>query len=219
MNRSNLRTWTVDANDGIVATAGVLEGFAGAGANEHALLTAAIVASIAGALSLGGAKWAEYAAEREAQLRIIAEETAQLSLEPERGIEELALNFERRGVSQAVARQVAEELSVQDALAAKLDAQHNIREVIARTAPLVVASGAVLFFLLGAAVPLIITLLVPAPLEDAAILLAVTASLIITSVVSARGGGTLFWQTLARTLTVGLGTLGISYLIGTLIFA
>src|ERR1700712_5737692 len=172
MNQASLRTWAVDANDGIVATAGVLEGFAGAGANEHALLTAAFVATIAGALSLGGAKWAEYASEREAQLRIIAEKTRQLSLEPEQEIEELALNFQRRGVSQAVARLVAEELTAHDALAAQLDAEHNIREVITRGAPLVVASGAVAFFLCGAAVPLIITLLVPAPIEDIAILLA-----------------------------------------------
>ena len=182
------------------------------------MLTAAIVASIAGALSLGGARWAERAAERDAQLRIIAQKTAQLSSAPEREVEELALSFERRGVSQAVARQVAEELTAKDALAAQLDAEHNIREVITRTAPLVVASGAVAFFLLGAVVPLVITLLVPAPIEDIAILLAVTASLIVTSMVSARGGGTMFWQTLARTLFVGLGTLGISYFIGTLIF-
>lgn len=63
---ASLRSWTVDANDGIIATAGVLEGFAGAGASDSTLLTAAIVATVAGALSLGGAKWSEEAAERDA---------------------------------------------------------------------------------------------------------------------------------------------------------
>ena len=64
----SFRSWTIDANDGIIGTSGILEGFAGAGASHSVLVTAASAATIAGALGLGGATWAEAAAEREAQL-------------------------------------------------------------------------------------------------------------------------------------------------------
>ena len=53
-----IQGWVVEANDGIIATAGLLEGFAGAGAGDQLLITAALAATIAGALSVGGAKWA-----------------------------------------------------------------------------------------------------------------------------------------------------------------
>src|SRR5215469_11534088 len=67
-DRESLRSWTQVANDGIIATAGILEGFAGAGASDHTLITAATTATIVGALSVGGAEWAEAAGERDGQL-------------------------------------------------------------------------------------------------------------------------------------------------------
>ena len=65
------RFWAVDANDGVMATAGLLEGFAGAGAGEPVLITAAAAMLIAGSLSLGGSKWAEASAERDAERALI----------------------------------------------------------------------------------------------------------------------------------------------------
>ena len=76
---ASLRSWTAVANDGIIATAGILEGFAGAGASDQALLVAATVATITGMLAAGGAKWAEIDAEREAQLRAAADPLADLA--------------------------------------------------------------------------------------------------------------------------------------------
>jgi VIT1/CCC1 family predicted Fe2+/Mn2+ transporter len=82
MNRDELRSMTVDANDGIIATAGIVEGFSGAGAGLTTLLVAAISALIAGAISGAGAKYTEAAAERDAQQTMIAEERRQLTLIP-----------------------------------------------------------------------------------------------------------------------------------------
>src|SRR5215467_2582710 len=56
---NSLRPWSVVANDGIIATAGILEGFAGAGASHATLLTAATSATIAGRLSAGGSEWVD----------------------------------------------------------------------------------------------------------------------------------------------------------------
>lgn len=215
---ASLRSWTVDANDGIIATAGVLEGFAGAGASDATLLTAAVVATVVGALGLGGAKWSEEAAEREAQLRVAREEAAQLELSPDEEIAELAGYYERKGLATGLARQVAEQLTAADALGAQLEAEHGIREVMSRAAPAWAGVTASAAFVLGALVPLLITILVPGTLEAWAVLLAVIVSLILTSFVSARTGGTGVVRTAARSLTVGVGTLGASYLAGLLIF-
>ena len=54
-DRESLRSWTQNANDGIIATAGILEGVAGAGASDRTLITAATTATIVGMLSVGGA--------------------------------------------------------------------------------------------------------------------------------------------------------------------
>lgn len=215
---ASLRSWTVDANDGIIATAGVLEGFAGAGASDATLLTAAVVATVVGALGLGGAKWSEEAAEREAQLRVAREEATQLELSPDEEIAELAGYYERKGLATGLARQVAEQLTAADALGAQLEAEHGIREVMSRAAPAWAGVTASAAFVLGALVPLLITILVPGTLEAWAVLLAVIVSLILTSFVSARTGGTGVVRTAARSLTVGVGTLGASYLAGVLIF-
>lgn len=60
--------------------------------------------------------------------------------------------------------------------------------------------------------------MVPAAVESRLILAAVFVSLIVTSAVGARTGHMKLSRTLVRALTVGLGTMAVSYLAGTLIF-
>lgn len=214
----SFRSWTVDANDGIIGTSGILEGFAGAGASHSVLVTAASAATIAGALGLGGATWAEAAAEREAQLELAAEEQAELAADPAAEIDALAAYYEGKGLAPALARDVAEGLSAHDALAAQLESEHGIDDVLSRAATVREGVAAAVAFALGAAVPLLITLAVSASVESWAILVAALASLTLTSLVAAGGGDLSVRRTLARTLAVGLGTLGISYAVGRVLF-
>jgi vacuolar iron transporter family protein len=214
----SFRSWTIDANDGIIGTSGILEGFAGAGASHSVLVTAASAATIAGALGLGGATWAEAAAEREAQLEVAEEERAQLDADPAAEIDELTAYYERKGLAPALAREVAEQLTAHDALAAQLESEHGIDEVMSPTRPVVEGVSAGIAFALGAAVPLAITLLVSTAVESWAILVAAVASLTLTSLVASGAGDLSVPRTLARTLAVGLGTLGVSYLAGRALF-
>lgn len=55
-DRDAFRGLAIDANDGIIATAGLLQGFAGAGAGDQLLLFAATAAMLAGGLSRGRGK-------------------------------------------------------------------------------------------------------------------------------------------------------------------
>lgn len=215
---ASFRSWAVDANDGIIATAGILEGFAGAGATDRLLVTAATAATISGALALGGATWAETAAERELQLTLAAEESGELASDLGDQIAELAAHYERKGLSPELARKVAEELTAHDALAAQLAAEHGIDEIMSRRAPVWAGVSAALAFATGAAIPLAITISVPVAVESLAILAAVVVSLTLTSLVAARLGQLSVSRTLLRTLAVGVGTMAVSYLVGRALF-
>ncbi|ALJ21817.1 VIT1/CCC1 transporter family protein [Microbacterium sp. No. 7] len=213
-----LRSWSIDANDGIIATAGLLQGFGGAGAGDRLLLLAASAATLAGGLSIGGAKWAEAAAEREAQLLLVEQERAELEADLVGEIDELAAHWEARGLRPETARQVAEELTAHDALAAQLEAEHGIDEIMDAAAPAWEGVSAAIAFMLGAMIPLLITWFVPVQIETPVIVVAVVVSLAVTSLVAARAGHLNLRRALLRTLTVGIGTMAVSYIAGLVLF-
>lgn len=215
---ASFRSWAVDANDGVIATAGLLEGFAGAGASDHVLLTAAVAATVAGSLGLGGAKWAEAAAERETQLSSVAAETAELARDPDAELRELTDHYVRKGLDPELARRVAEQLSARDALSAQLESEYGIDRIMSAAATAWEGVSAAVAYLVGALIPLLITLFVPARMEGWILVIAVVVSLTVTSFIAARRGRVSLGRTLLRTLVVGLGTLAISYTAGLLLF-
>ena len=212
------RQWAVDANDGIVAAAGLLEGFAGTGAAEPALVTASAAMMIAGSFAVGGAKWSEAASELDAERRIIAAESAELAEDPERELAELAAFWEGRGLDPELARRVAEQLSARDALAAQLEFEFDIDHPTPGWQPVWAGAASGLAFLVGAVVPLLITVLAPVQIETWVILLAVALSLLGCSLIAARSGGMSLRRTIGRALTVGLGTLLVSSIVGSILF-
>src|SRR5262245_6934783 len=139
---SAYRSWTIEANDGIIATAGLLIGFAGAGASGRVLLFTATAATIAGGLSVGGASWAEESAERDAQLVHAERERADLATDPHGELEELTRHWEERGLSPETAREVARQLSEHDAVAAQLDWEFGFDEPMPATFPIWFGVGA-----------------------------------------------------------------------------
>ncbi len=214
---ASLRARIPDMNDGIIATAGVVEGFLAAGAGTDALITASIAVTVAGAGSLGGVKFAEAAAERDAERAIIAEERQDIERSPGAEIRELAVHFEEQGVAPDVAAEVARQISAHDALAAQLETEHGIRERTPASAPYRAALGGTLAFLLGGALPIAIVLLAPPELRASATIAAVLISLTLTAVLTARLGRASVWRTVSRSLAVGILTLLLSVLAGSLL--
>jgi VIT1/CCC1 family predicted Fe2+/Mn2+ transporter len=208
----------VVANDGIIATAGILEGFSGAGAGHATLVTAATSATVAGMLSAGGSEWVEAAAEREAQLKTADEEAADIARQPAVELTELAGYYETKGLDPELAHEVARQLMARDALDAQLESEHGILEVKSRAEVVRAGVGSAVAYALGATIPLMITLTVAVTLEARAILVAALVSLIVTSVVGARTGRMNLRRTITRTLVVGISTMGVSYLVGKLVF-
>lgn len=211
------RSWAIDANDGVIATAGLLFGFAGAGASNRLLLFTAAAATIAGGLSVGGASWAEEAAERDAQLVTARRESDDLAADPSGELEELVHHWEQRGLTPQTAREVARQLTANDALAAQLEWEYSFAEPMPVTFPIWFGVGAGLAYMVGALVPLLITYFAPVDVETWAILVAVTITLVLSSLIASRTAELMPRRMLLRTLTVGILTMTVSYGAGELL--
>lgn len=211
-------SWAIDANDGIIATAGLLQGFAGAGAGDRLLLFAATAALIAGGLSAGGAKWAEVATERERQVLLADAQAAELAADPARELTEQTDYWQERGLDRELAADVAARLMERDPVGAQLDAEHGLEEIMSRAVPLWAGVETAIAFAAGAGIPVLITLIAPVRVETWAIVIAVVVSLVLTSIVAAAVGRLSAVRMLVRSLVVGLGTMAISYVAGLAFF-
>lgn len=212
------RAWVLAANDGVIATAGILEGFAGAGVDDATIFLAAMAATVSGSLAAGGAKWAEEASERDAQLLAIEEERREIRRQPEIEHAELAAYYEGKGLSPHLAAEVATELMRRSPLKAQLESEHGVLELISPADIRLSTIGTTLAYAAGAAVPLLVTILAPVQLETPLVLVAVVLSLSVTAIIGARAGRVNVARTLVRTLVIGVGTMAISYLVGLLAF-
>lgn len=210
MDRPVLRARMVDANDGIVATAGIVEGFAGAGAGYPTLLAAALAAMVAGSLAAGGAKYSEAAAERDAQVALIEEERRQLELSPAEELAELTAHYEHKGLEPDLADQVARQLTDRDALAAHVEAEHGLSGEEAVTRPVNEAAGSGIAFAGGAGIPTLAIVLTPPHLRIPVVFAVVVLALCLTSVVVARSGGGSVIRIIRRAVTIGVVTMAIT---------
>lgn len=208
---SAFRSWTIEANAGVIATAGLLLGFAGAGASNRLLLFTTAAATIAGGLSVGGAAWAEESAERDAQLLYAEREQRDLTVDPAAEIEELVTYWESRGLRRATAEDVAKQLTAHDALAAQLGWEYGFDRPMPATFPIWFGVGAAMAYVMGALVPLIITYFAPVAIDAWAVIAAVVVSLTLSSLVAAHTGQLMPKRMLARTLVVGTLTMAISF--------
>lgn len=209
-----LREVLVDANDGIIATAGIIEGLSGADVVGSSLVVASVLAVFAGALALAVSAYSGAAADRDDFVAAVAEERRQLALAPEAEAAELVAYLETRGLSAALARQVAEELGQRDPLAAHVAAEHGFSLHEGPDRPLSVAITAGLGFTAGASVPVVTAILTSDTWRGFVTLLAVVVSLTVTSVVQARAEGTPVWRTVLRTVVVGMSAITLTYLAG-----
>ena len=214
---ARVREHAVDANDGIIASAGIVEGLLGAGASSTILLVASLAAMVGGGIALAGMRYAEAADDRDAQHAILEAERRRIALTPAEEEAELAELYQAKGLSPQLARAVAAELSAGDALAAHAEAEYGI---VLRGRPAVPRTTAVLAglaFAIGAGIPLLVILLAPAAWRSAATILAVVAALSLTSLLIASLGGTNIARTIFRTVSIGIATMLVTYIGGTLL--
>ena len=115
-----LRAAVLGANDGIVSTASLVLGVAASGASSTAIVTAGIAGLVAGALSMAAGEYVSVSSQRDAEQADIRLEERELLSDPQGELHELAGFYEARGLSPALAGEVAQALSSRGALQAHL---------------------------------------------------------------------------------------------------
>jgi VIT1/CCC1 family predicted Fe2+/Mn2+ transporter len=210
-----LRAAVLGANDGILSTAGLIVGVASANAGRGAILTAGVAGLVAGALSMAAGEYVSVSSQRDAEHADLKLEKRELAADPEGEHAELAAIWRSRGLDPQLALEVANQLTANDALAAHARDELGISEItVARPVQAALASAA--SFAAGAALPLVVTLLVPPAMIERAVIPASLLFLALLGAVAARSGGaskrngalrTLFWGAFAMAATAAIGRL------------
>ena len=210
-----LRATVLGANDGIVSTASLIVGVAAAQSDPGTIFMTGTAGLVAGAMSMAAGEYVSVSSQADTENSDRLREQTELSNFPEEEKIELIRIYESRGLDRDLAEKVTEQLMAKDALGTHLRDELGISEhSSARPVQAALASAA--SFAVGAALPLLMALLVPGP----ALVLAVSiASLVFLAILGASGalaGGApplratvrvTFWGAFAMALTAGIGTL------------
>lgn len=213
-----LRAGVLGANDGIVSTASLVFGVAGATGDSLAVLIAGVAGLVAGALSMGGGEYVSVSAQRDTEQAALDELRAQLRDDPHARTDELAAHYVDSGLSAGLARQVADELADHDSLAA------HARELLGidaheQTNPWHAALASTTAFTLGAIIPLLGIVLSPPLARLGATIVAVLLALAATGFAGARLSGSRPWRPVLRNVIVGGLAMGLTYAAGNLVGA
>jgi vacuolar iron transporter family protein len=211
-----LRAGVLGANDGIVSTAGIVLGVAGATASRGVILTAGIAGLAAGALSMAVGEYVSVSTQRDTERALLAKERRELHETPDEELAELTGIYLAKGLSADVARQVAEQLTAHDALGAHAEAELGINPD-ELSSPWHAAFASLVAFTVGALLPLLAISLPPPAGRVLVTVVAVVLALIFTGVVSARLGHAPWRRPLVRNVAGGLLAMGITYGIGSLV--
>ena len=201
---------------GIVSTAGIVVGVAGATAQQSAILIAGVAGLVAGALSMAAGEYVSVSTQRDTEQALIAKERGELASMPEQELNELTALYRGKGLSAELAREVAEQLTTKDALAAHLDVELRL-DPDDLSHPWTAAMASAASFAVGALLPLLsIVLAAPAyrtPLTFGVVVLA----LALTGLVSARLGGATAGRAVVRNVLGGAVAMTVTYVIGRLV--
>src|ERR1700736_6156364 len=210
-----LRAGVLGANDGILSTSSLLLGVAAAHATHSNVLVAGVAGLVAGAMSMAAGEYVSVQSQADTEQADLAVERAELKADDKGEHKELMAIYVARGLDPSLAKQVAEQLMVHDAIGAHARDELGISETLrARPIQAALASGG--SFAVGATMPLLVTAMArPASLFP----LVSGTSLVFLALLgglAARAGGAgvtmgalrvTFWGALAMALTAGVGAM------------
>ncbi len=213
-----LRAAVLGANDGIVSTAGLVVGVAGASSSRAAILTAGLAGLFAGGFAMASGEYVSVSSQRDSERALLALERRELAESPEAEVAELAGLYRAKGLDPALARHVAERLTEHDAFAAHAEAELGI-DPAQLAHPWHAALASLLSFTVGAVLPLLAITLVPSSARVTVTFIAVLAALTVTGAASAALGRAPRLPAVLRNVLGGAVAMGVTYAIGSLIGA
>jgi vacuolar iron transporter family protein len=213
-----LRAAVLGANDGILSTSSLVIGVAAAHGTHTNVLVAGVAGLVAGSMSMAAGEYVSVHSQADTEKAELELERRELKADDKGEQQELTAIYIARGLEPSLAGRVAEQLMIHDALGAHARDELGISEHL-RARPIQAALTSAASFAVGAAMPLLVTAIVPA---STLILLVAGTSLVFLAILgglAARVGGAgmttgalrvTFWGALAMAVTAGVG-----YLFGT----
>ncbi len=210
-----LRAAVLGANDGIVSTASLIVGVAAASPDRNSILIAGMAGLVAGAMSMAAGEFVSVSSQADTENADLDRERNELENNHEFEVQELTNIYIERGLEADLAGEVAQQLMAHDALGAHARDELGLTEV--HTArPIQAALASAVTFALGAALPLLLTLVSPISWM---IPLVAGGSLVFLSImgaVAARAGGANIWAGAGRVTLWGALAMIATALVGSL---
>jgi VIT1/CCC1 family predicted Fe2+/Mn2+ transporter len=210
-----LRAAVLGANDGIVSTASLILGVAGSGSSSSEVVIAGIAGLVAGAMSMAAGEYVSVSSQADTEAADLKRERKELAEDSDAEHTELTTIYIARGLDPTLARQVAQQLMAHDALGAHARDELGISES-QRARPVIAALASASTFAVGALLPLLVTILVPASLLSMSVVVSSLLSLALLGALAAGVGGAspvvgairvTFWGAIAMALTYGVGVI------------
>ena len=210
-----LRAAVLGANDGILSTSSLVLGVAAAHAAHSNVLIAGVAGLVAGAMSMAAGEYVSVHSQSDIEHADLELERKELKADDKGEHNELMAIYVGRGLDPSLAKQVARQLMVHDAIGAHARDELGISEIL-RARPIQAALASAGCFAAGAAMPLLVTAMAPAGVLIPLVSGTSLVFLALLGGLAARAGGAAvmlgamrvtFWGALAMALTAGIGSL------------
>lgn len=208
-----LRAAVLGANDGLISTSSLLVGVASANAQPATLMMTGLAALVAGALSMAAGEYVSVSSQADTEAADIAKEERELVEMPDAELKELIHIYQRRGLSKALATEVAEAMTQHDALGAHLRDELGIHEVnVAKPVQAALSSAAA--FAVGALPPLGLVWWMQGPQLSISLIAMTLVLLAVLGAVAGRLGGASIAKGAARVMVWGSLAMAATWAIG-----
>jgi len=208
-----LRAVVLGANDGTISVASLVVGIAASGAMRPQILISALAATVAGAASMAAGEFVSVQSQADTEAADLARERRELATDPAGELAELVEIYQGRGLTAETARQVAEQLTLHDALGAHARDELGLSDTL-RARPIQASLASAASFTLGALVPVLAIRLAPENRIAGVTTAAALVALAILGGLSAQAGGATVLRGVARMLVWGGLAMGITALAG-----
>jgi len=211
---NKLRAAVLGGNDGIVSTAGLVLGVAGASASKETIVIAGVAGLVSGAISMAAGEFVSVSSQRDSEKAFLERMRTHIASKHHSSeAEEFIERFKEKGISEATAIKVADELEAAGTLTTELEKELGI-DADDLSNPWSAAIASALSFTAGSIIPLAAVFFSSdewrLPITVAAVLL----SLILTGTLSARAGQANKTRAALRVVVWGIGAMAITYAIG-----
>ena len=210
-----LRAAVLGANDGVVSVSSLVVGVAASGAPKSNLMLTGIAGLLAGALSMAAGEYISVQSQADTENADLDKERQELATSAESEHDELTAIYVQRGLEEALAKQVAIQLTAHDALSTHARDELGITETLMAN-PIQASLSSAAAFAVGAFVPILACSVTPSKSISLVTSLATVVTLACLGWIAASVGGAsvwrgalrvTFWGVLAMAITAGAGKL------------